>query len=128
MRSKQHITPISSSSSTSSQLATKRSSNKIIKQSPVVLRKTRRSIKSIVKTIQDEVIDMYDAVVFAETNQERMEEIVDILDRHKVVLIVGTAALVVKSRLGVKSAQVVAKDLINELRAAEAKKWGTALR
>ena len=82
----------------------------------------------MIKNVQDEVLDIYDAVVCAETNEERFEGIVDILDRHKLVLVGGSAALILKSRFGVKSAQHLGKDLINEMRSAEAKKWGTALR
>lgn len=76
------------------------------------------------RNVQDEVLDVYDALVHAQNNEERLEELIYILDRHKLLLSGAAAATIIKSRLGSKSATRLGMDAIGQLRRAEMAKWG----
>jgi len=70
------------------------------------------------------MLDIFDALFYAQTHEERLEEAIDILDRHKVLLSSAAVGAIVKSRLGTKSATKLGQDAINQLRQAEMAKWG----
>ena len=82
------------------------------------------TLQAAMRNVQDEVLDVYDALVHAQNNEERLEELIYILDRHKLLLSGAAAATIIKSRLGSKSATRLGMDAIGQLRRAEMAKWG----
>jgi hypothetical protein len=80
--------------------------------------------RSFARAVKDEAVDIFDALVFAETQEERIENALEILDRHKLIIAGGAAAWVIKTRVLSKSAQSVGQEMINELRKKEIEKWG----
>ena len=81
----------------------------------------------LVTNIRDEVVDIFDAVVYAESHEERFENIVDIAVRHRGVL--GTVALgmalktAISPEINAKSGSIARA----KLRDAEIAKWGTRM-
>ena len=82
----------------------------------------------VVRNVQDECLDIFDALVYAESNEERMDELKDIFDRHKVTLVGGVAAVLVTKNMLAKSASYHGKNALDQMRKAEAAKWGTRLK
>jgi hypothetical protein len=60
------------------------------------------TMKSAATAIKDEVVDIFDSIVYAESAGERLENTFDALRRHKVLLTVGATAFAIKSTIGGK--------------------------
>lgn len=86
------------------------------------------NFNAVVRNVQDECLDIFDALVYAESNEERVDELKDIFDRHKVTLVGGVAAVLVTKNMLAKSASYHGKNALEQMRKAEAAKWGTRLK
>ena len=60
------------------------------------------NLKLAATAVKDEVIDIVESIVFAENSSERLENTIDIIRRHKLLLTAGSAALVLKTQIGGK--------------------------
>lgn len=60
------------------------------------------NLKLAATAVKDEVIDIVESIVFAESGSERLENTIDIIRRHKFLLTAGSAALVLKTQIGGK--------------------------
>ena len=105
-------------------LTTTSPSSQIKKHKPWLL----NNFNAVVRNVQDECLDIFDALVYAESNEERMDELKDIFDRHKVTLVGGVAAVLVTKNMLAKSASYHGKNALDQMRKAEAAKWGTRLK
>jgi len=81
----------------------------------------------ILNNIKDELYDSFDAIVYAESNTERLGHIVDIVDRNKKIIGGIGAFYFIKNRIFSKKASKLAFDLIKEQRNNEMKKWGARI-
>ena len=83
-------------------------------------------IASMLTEARDELIDIVEGFVFAKDNGERIDHMIDVIDRNKVTLSVVGGVWLIRNRLLSKAvAQKVGKASITSMRDAEAAKWGT---
>lgn len=75
---------------------------------------------------RDEVTDIVEGFVFAKDNAERVDHLLDVVDRHKRTLGLVSVGWIVKNRLLSNAvAHKAGKATIASMRQAEAAKWGT---
>ena len=60
------------------------------------------NLRVAVKEVKDEVTDIFESIVFADNNSERLENAFDAIKRHKLLLSASAVALVLKSTMGGK--------------------------
>ena len=84
--------------------------------------------RRVVSEVVDEAVDCFDAVVFAETGEERLQNIMEIGYRHRAVIAAALAFPVARNALGKEHMQRRGLDFINQERAKQVSKWGTNLR
>ena len=60
------------------------------------------SLRVAVTEVKDEVTDIFESIVFADNNSERLENAFDAIKRHKLLLSASAVALVLKSTMGGK--------------------------
>ena len=72
--------------------------NKISSSSPAPL----LTLKLAAQAVREEVTDIVESIVFAESNSERLENAFDAIKRHKLLLSASAVAIVLKSTLGGK--------------------------
>lgn len=60
------------------------------------------TIKMVATSAKDEIVDIFESIVYAETGEERLENTIDIMKRHKNVIAVVGGGLVLKKILGYK--------------------------
>mmetsp|Transcript_2822 Transcript_2822/g.2957 ORF Transcript_2822/g.2957 Transcript_2822/m.2957 type:complete len:173 (+) Transcript_2822:377-895(+) len=82
------------------------------------------NIKLAATSVKDEVTDIFDSIVFAESGAERIENTLSVIRRHKLLLAGGTLALVLKTTYGGKRAKDIGRDVMDDLRRKEIEKWG----
>ena len=82
----------------------------------------------VVSEMVDEALDCFDAVVFAETGEERLQNVMEIGYRHRAIIATAFAFPVAKNALGKQLMQKRGLDFINHERAKQVSKWGTNLR
>jgi len=81
-------------------------------------------VKHVAMEFVDEVVDIYDSIMFAEDGAERLDNMIDIAHRHR-YLIGGVIAFpVLKNALSKEVMQKKGLDFISKERAAQAAKWG----
>ena len=85
------------------------------------------ALLKVARAARDEVIDIFDSICYAETNQERFENICDIAGRHKGTLGVMSAIVIAKTLLVSNNDISLGAKAIGELRKKEMQKWGTRL-
>ena len=86
-----------------------------------------KAFLGLATNIRDEVVDIFDAVVYAESHEERFENIVDIAIRHRGML--GTVALGMALKTAI-SPEVSARSggaARAKFRDAEMAKWGSRM-
>ena len=83
----------------------------------------KETFVDILKATRDEVVDIFDSLAFAETNKERLENLVEIADRHKTFLGSVSVCLLLRKVIRPSDAAIGAK-VIEDLRRKEAMKWG----
>lgn len=60
------------------------------------------NMKVAATAVKDELTDIFESIVFADSASERLENSFEIIRRHKFLLSVGAAALVLKTQIGGK--------------------------
>lgn len=92
---------------------------------------TKRSkpmLQSMLVNAKDELQDIGEGFIYAESNSERFDHLVDVVIRHRVVLGAVAGGYLLKSRiLAGQRAQQVAKNVVKNLHADEISKWGRRL-
>ena len=86
-----------------------------------------KALMNLATGIRDEVVDIFDAVVYAESHEERFENIVDIAIRHRGVL--GTLALgmALKTAMSPEVSRQSGQAARAKFRSAEVAKWGSRM-
>jgi hypothetical protein len=82
------------------------------------------NIQSLLASAKDEIVDIFDSIAFAETNEERLGNIVDIVHRHKLIISAGVLIGAAKYTFAGKRGAQIGKDMIKELRQQEIQRWG----
>lgn len=83
------------------------------------------SIQSFASNAADECLDIFDALVYAKNNKERMENMSEILDRHKTLITTVSLGLAIRQVMSNRASSSLAKDVLGELRKKEMMKWGS---
>ena len=60
------------------------------------------SLKSAATAIKDEMTDIFESIVYAESASERLENTLDVIRRHKLLISASAVAIVMKSTMGGK--------------------------
>ncbi len=105
----------------------KNSKQKNSRQTELNSQQTILDATKVLNNIRDELYDSFDAIVYAESNTERLGHIVDIVDRNKKIIGGIGAFYFIKNRIFSKKASKIAFDLIKEQRNNEMKKWGARI-
>ena len=87
-----------------------------------------RLARRVMAGVVDEALDCFDAVVYAESGDERLQNVVEIAYRHRVLIGAAVAVPVARNILGREHFQKKGLDYIMSERAAQAQKWGSAAR
>ena len=82
-----------------------------------------RIFRSSLGTLKDEIEDIFDAVVLAESTEERIEAVIEAALRHKMILGTCAAIPVMRNVLLRERAQRAGIELAMKSRAAEISKW-----
>lgn len=85
-----------------------------------------KGIPHMLAEARDEVTDIVEGFVFAKDNAERVDHLLDVVDRHKRTIGLVSVGWLVKNRLLSNAvAHKAGKATIASMRQAEAAKWGT---
>ena len=86
-----------------------------------------RAILSLATIIRDEVVDIFDAVAHAESNEERFENIVDIAIRHRGILGTAVLGMAIKTAVSPEVGYQTGSVARANFRQAEMAKWGSRM-
>lgn len=78
-------------------------------------------------SFNDEIVDCFDSIMFAESHKERLQSISVVANRHKSKIAILGGGILLKSMLTRKLSKNIAFEMAKTLRDEEAKKWGNRI-
>ena len=100
------------------------STSALVKRRPV---EPHKVLMSLATSIRDEVVDIFDAVAFAENHEERFENVVDIAIRHRGVLGALALGMALKTAMSPELSSQSGNTARAKFRSAEMAKWGSRI-
>ena len=80
-----------------------------------------------VTSLRDEAIDIFDSIAYAESNEERLENFIEVGIRHKSLIGTVAAGMALRTAIRPDASRLYGTTAQNQLRRQEAAKWGTRL-
>ena len=125
--------PFSSSSSSSTNIESKYTTKQLVKSNKSFQTTDSnldigKMLKGSLNNVKDEIEDIFDAVIFAENTEERVEAIVEVALRHKVLIGTCAAIPVMRNVMLRERAQRAGMELAQKEKLAQISKWGSRSR